>query len=283
MNIRDLAIKLKNIEENVQPTPECGEMMPVMHAAAPKQPDNVNMNITMSGNGAGGIRDLMSILRNIESKDDPEVFTAEPDHGHDHADIVIGDEHMGEEYANSPDVHTHGVNAVTATGDDLASKGRAHPHKVNGGENPMQEGLVRRLQGLYEEIKEATPITVSGGRTTDATGTKHGPSGRLDTTAKEYVITFQKNPNYNWQGTDEQRKTFTTKGATVNVNGKQVPVLANPGDNLNGITGTPITVLSHHDAKAKFHRGILDASGQVIMAQGDLDALRTEYSLYMAM
>jgi hypothetical protein len=156
MNIRDLAIKLKNIEENVQPTPECGEMMPVMHAAAPKQPDNVNMNITMSGNGAGGIRDLMSILRDLESKDDSEVFTAEPEHGHDHAEIVIGDEHMGEEYANSPDVHTHGVNAVTATGDDLASKGRAHPHKVNGGENPMQEGLVRRLQGLYEEIKDET-------------------------------------------------------------------------------------------------------------------------------
>jgi hypothetical protein len=141
----------------------------------------------------------------------------------------------------------------------------------------------RALVNRLEAIQEDSPVTVSGGRTTDATGTKHGPGGQLDTTAKEYVITFQKNPNYNWQGTDEQRETFTTKGATVNVNGKQVPVLANPGDNLNGITGTPITVLSNYKAKEKYHRGILDASGQVIMAQGDLDALRTEYSLYMAM
>jgi hypothetical protein len=153
MNIRDLAIKLKNIEENIEPTNECGDMMPVVHAEQPKQPDNVNMNITMSGNGAGGIRDLMSILRDLESKGDTEIISTEPEH--DHAEIVIGDEQMEEEYANSPHPHKKGIKAVTVTGDDLASKGHAHPHKVNGGDNPMQEGLVRRLQGLYEEIKGA--------------------------------------------------------------------------------------------------------------------------------
>lgn len=171
MNIRDLAVKLKNIEENMhppvapvhtdqKPTDECGEMMPMQHAEPPKQPDNVNMNVTMSGNGIGGIRDLMDILRDLESSEGgEEVVSTAPDH--DHAmQLVIGDESMEEQYANSPNPQKKGINAVTVTGDDLASKGHAHPRKVNGGENPMQEGLVRRLQGLYKEIKGA-PIEES--------------------------------------------------------------------------------------------------------------------------
>jgi hypothetical protein len=127
----------------------------------------------------------------------------------------------------------------------------------------------RALVNRLEAIQEDSPITVSGGSALDATGTKHGLGGQLDNTAKEYIITFP------------DRKS--TKGATVNVNRREVPVLAMPGDNLNNITGTPITVLSHPNATEKYHRGILDASGQVTMAQRDLDSLRIESTLHMGM
>ena len=45
------------------------------------------------------------------------------------------------------------VSSVTATGDDLASKGKEAP-KVNGGGNPM-ESIRQQLDARYKEIKEA--------------------------------------------------------------------------------------------------------------------------------
>jgi hypothetical protein len=123
----------------------------------------------------------------------------------------------------------------------------------------------RALVNRLEAIQEDSPITVSGGSATNATGTQHG----FDASGKEYYITFP------------DRKS--TKGATVNVNRREVPVIAMPGDNLNGITGTPITVLAAGNATEKYHSGILDASGQVTMAQRDLDSLRREYNMYMGM
>jgi hypothetical protein len=99
------------------------------------------------------------------------------------------------------------------------------------------------------------------------------------TAMPEYIIKFQKNPNYNSQGTADQRQDFTSKGATVDINGKPVPVVVNPGATLDGIKGTPITVLSHYKSPEKYHRGILDAAGQVFLSQDTLEALRVEYSL----
>ena len=118
---------------------ECGGMMPPMGAmSAPKQADSVTMNVSMNGSGAGGIKDLLGILRNIESSEKPN-------------DIVVG---MGEEYANEPNPDEAGVDAVTPTGDDLFSKGK-EAEKVNGGGNPMgvDESLVSRLSNLYQEVK----------------------------------------------------------------------------------------------------------------------------------
>jgi hypothetical protein len=122
---------------------ECGGMpsMGSMGSMAPKQQDNVNMSVNMSGQGAGGIRDLMSILKNIEQGGD----RAEKD-------MVVGLEQM----ANEPNEQTAGMNAVIPTGDDLHSKGGEAP-KVNGGGNPMQqgvsEGLLDQLNNLYTEVK----------------------------------------------------------------------------------------------------------------------------------
>lgn len=118
----------------------CMAPMSTMSSMAAKQQDNVNMSVNMSGQGAGGIRDLMSILKNIEQ-------SGEPEH-----DMVVGLEQM----ANAPNEQTAGMAAMTPTGDDLHSKGSEAP-KVNGGGNPMQrsvsEGLLDQLNSLYKEVK----------------------------------------------------------------------------------------------------------------------------------
>lgn len=126
---------------------ECGmSPMSSMSSPAPKQPDNVSMNVNMSGQGAGGIRDLMAILKNIEQ-------------GGQDKDMVIG---VGEADADGgfaasttqPTPATTPVDAVLPTGDDLHSKGK-EAEKVNGGGNPfnVDESLVSRLSELYTEVK----------------------------------------------------------------------------------------------------------------------------------
>ena len=131
------------IPDEDDPVGECGGMpsMGPMSSMAPKQQDNVTMNVSMNGSGAGGIRDLMSILKNIEQGgSDAEK------------DMVVGLEQM----ANAPDEQIAGIDAVTPTGDDLHSKGSEAP-KVNGGGTPMQrgvsEGLLDQLNNLYQEVK----------------------------------------------------------------------------------------------------------------------------------
>jgi len=138
-------------------TDECG-MMP-MPSMPPKQQDNVDMNVTMHGTGPGGIRDLMQILRNIESGDnsDPHSHSVDALFGGPKLggaiDVVIDDGYENSpEGASGPEVF--GIDAVTQTGDDMHSKGEERP-KVNGGGNPMQESLVSRLSQLYREIKES--------------------------------------------------------------------------------------------------------------------------------
>lgn len=141
---------------------ECGDMMPMgmLGMGSPKgQQDNLDMNITLHGSGAGGVRDLMNILRNIEDSGNADV------HSHDVSKLFGGDdvevafdEEMGDggfgSATTEPDPTTAGIDAVTVTGNDLASKG-AEARKVNGGGNPMHETLVSRLSELYNEIKEA--------------------------------------------------------------------------------------------------------------------------------
>ena len=162
MNFEDLMKKMKSIDEGMS-VEECGDM-PGSMSVSPSQQDNVTMNVSMNGSGAGGIRDLMAILKNIE------------DTGHDHDDVLVGEpskhepvmgamvqsmaheQAVGEEYENSveggSDAEVYGIDAVTQTGDDMHSKGREAP-PVNGGGNPMQEALVSRLAQMYDEIKES--------------------------------------------------------------------------------------------------------------------------------
>lgn len=183
MNFADLLAKMKTLDENIHdtdkqtpmeldtefesqgmaapapgevPVEECGlsgmSNMPSGMMGTPKQQDNVTMNISMNGSGAGGIRDLMNVLKDIQDGGQEPV-----QHAHDDDEIVIG---MEEEQVTGgfdsattkPSPQTAGIDAVIATGDDLASKGREFPN-VAGGGNPMQETLMTQLASLYQEVK----------------------------------------------------------------------------------------------------------------------------------
>ena len=189
MNYKDLMQKLAAIEEGKQVN-EMGIPMPgiiaqAIHPEQPKQQDNVTMNVSMNGSGAGGIKDLMDILRAIEHG---EEHHAEPEHGatvhpdthgelgnmifgepemHDHDEPLFGgedepvEETMGdddEHFANSAHggsgTHTHGIDAVTATGDDL-HKGTKGIPRYSPGNNTLKvkEGLIEKLSSLYNEVK----------------------------------------------------------------------------------------------------------------------------------
>lgn len=162
MNFEELMKKMKAIDEG-QIAEECGSM-PMGISSPPEQQDNVTMNVSMNGSGAGGIRDLMAILKNIENGEhgDSDILVGEPSEQEPIMGAIVqsmGHEHgMGEEYENSVDGGSepavYGIDAVTQTGDDMHSKGLEKP-PVNGGGNPMQEALVSRLSQLYNEIKES--------------------------------------------------------------------------------------------------------------------------------
>lgn len=137
----------------------CGMGGMSMPPSPMKQQDNVSMNVSMNGSGAGGIRDLMTILKNIED--------AGNDDGHDHdmqdPEIIVrkmpSSKLMSqEEFANEPDEMYQGSQAVTGSGDDL------HGNAARGDQGdrydgyaprgvPTMEGLVSRLSNLYNDIK----------------------------------------------------------------------------------------------------------------------------------
>ena len=139
---------------------ECGmpgmDSMPhgMMGMSAPKQPDSVTMNLSMNGSGAGGIRDLMDILRNLENNS-----------GHSHempgaADaMIVG---VGEEQndggfqssTTSPDQDISDPDVMTHNGSDLNRQKQQYA-KAQDGDNAMavSESLVTRLASLYQEVK----------------------------------------------------------------------------------------------------------------------------------
>ena len=126
----------------------------MMGMGAPKQPDSVTMNLSMNGSGAGGIRDLMDILRNLESGS-----------GHSHdmpgaADAVlvgVGEEqHAGgfDKATTEPNTSISDISAVTRNGTDL-NREKQQYSKAQDGDNAMavSESLVNRLANMYQEVK----------------------------------------------------------------------------------------------------------------------------------
>lgn len=194
MNFKELAERLRTIESaptqlNIDGTiDECGDMpmpaMEIMHHEQPPQPDNVTMNVSMNGSGKGGIRDLMDILRNLESTGDgEEPEFSEPHQAHDDAIDILTGEEVGQEpqgpgeemplaekskeqlvghdvdddkdhdVQNRPHRTTYNIDTITRHGDDIHSKGDIKRRKVNGGENPLEEGIISRLTEHYNQVK----------------------------------------------------------------------------------------------------------------------------------
>lgn len=193
MNFNELMQRMRDLDTPQQSsvaeelTTECGmpgmNNMPGGMMGAPKQQDSVTMNVSMNGSGAGGIRDLMAILKNIDdvdsspplsnptmSMDRDEIDMGEPEKfGDDDMDIMLKKKSgmdmipIDDDYENEPDEMYSNQDAVTGTGDDLHSKGAEAP-KVNGGGNPMKVtsgetfklpsgDLKIRLESLYQDIK----------------------------------------------------------------------------------------------------------------------------------
>ena len=114
-------------------------------AMAPKAPGDVGPGASAGGDDAG----VKSPMGSKEPAPKGEMIKV-ADEVRDMAD-TLADENEG--YANEPDEKYSDVSAVTATGNDLASKGKEAP-KVNGGGNPM-ESIRQQLDARYKEIKEA--------------------------------------------------------------------------------------------------------------------------------
>jgi hypothetical protein len=162
MNFQDLLTKIKQLDETqtdecgdgstnpraVVPggdnddmlTGECGGMMSA--PSAPKQSDSVTMNVSMNGSGAGGIKDLLDILRNLENSGDQDS---------DDILVGIGAEEDFNDATTRPNPQTM---AVPDSGDDLHREKEEYK-KANGGGNPMRmhETLVAKLSAKYNEIK----------------------------------------------------------------------------------------------------------------------------------
>lgn len=138
---------------------ECG--MGPMGPSSSSQPDNVSMNVNMSGSGSGGIKDLLDILRNLESgggEDDLGNMIGKMDHP-DKEPLIGGDEMPVDEFANSPDGTAmadpmYADNSVTvASGDDLHRRKGAYA-ATQLGDNPMAvESIRHRLDSLYTRLK----------------------------------------------------------------------------------------------------------------------------------
>ncbi len=136
---------------------ECGMGMG-SSMPAPKQSDSVTMNVSMNGSGAGGIRDLMQILRSIESGDEgPENF------GDKDMDVVFKKmagpdtdsmKLIGDEFRNEPDEMYSDINYDG--GGDLNRPKGAYA-MANPGDNPMAvENIRQRLEQQYKIIKESS-------------------------------------------------------------------------------------------------------------------------------
>ena len=204
MNFEEIYKKIRAIEEGAPVAPvhtdspasqegieiigPMGGMLggPMMHNEPPKQQDSVTMNVTMNGSGAGGIRDLMSVLKNIEQGGLGDIDPAQHDepshHDNDEEEPLIGDmmqaaaHHEEEEdlspLSHSPDeemeevqnddeqwansahgdvgAHTDGIDAVTTKGDDMNSKGGESPLARAPGTN----SLIRHHYHVNEDLVE---------------------------------------------------------------------------------------------------------------------------------
>lgn len=159
---------------------ECGGMMS-SSPATPKQSDSVTMNVSMNGSGAGGIRDLLNVLKDIQDGPDQGEIDHEVDVGSGNnadstadvsnilmrknidsmADMI--DDDFGNSMPGDEGPKMGGMAMSVPDGNDLHKEKGSYP-KAAGGDNPMKlkgeqsfklppGNLKIKLENLYNEIK----------------------------------------------------------------------------------------------------------------------------------
>lgn len=145
---KDAAIKKaigdKDVDESLD---ECGPM-----GSPGSQPDNVSMNVSLNGSGAGGIRDLMNVLKSIENGDH--------DHDHDHDSdmdniaLKLNSESENEAFDNEPNTEYKDTNYMTRDIAGGLNKEHGQYKREYPGDNPMAiKQLENKLGAMYESIK----------------------------------------------------------------------------------------------------------------------------------
>lgn len=161
---------------------ECGMMGGVSTSSIPKQQDSVSMNVSMNGAGAGGIRDLLNVLKDIQDGPAPDdsididtdidSTSSDMDSVSSGPDVLLKknmdkmSRTIDDDFANSVPGDTGpkigDLDMVTHGGDDLHKEKGAYP-KANGGDNAMKlkdgatyklpsSDLKIKLENLYHEI-----------------------------------------------------------------------------------------------------------------------------------
>lgn len=128
-------------------TNECGGDMPPSPQLQ-KQDDQVSMTVNMSGSGSGGIKDILDILRNIESGSNDHHMGDDDDDGEI---MIIDDEPEMEEYANTPEEKYSTLRSIIRSGDDMHKSKQSYSDKPYHGDNPM--AVKEKLESLYKFVK----------------------------------------------------------------------------------------------------------------------------------
>jgi hypothetical protein len=192
------AEKDKKVDEEI--VDECGlpgmENMPSAPMGAPKQQDSVSMNVSMNGSGAGGIRDLLNVLKDIQDGPSDKMSGDDMDIGPDMdtdagPDILLKKNidsmasAIDDDFANSAPgdegPKMGGVDMMTKSGDDLHKEKGAYP-KASGGDNAMRlkdgatyklpKGDIQvKLENLYQEIKNRDQLSEISGELADKVAT----------------------------------------------------------------------------------------------------------------
>jgi hypothetical protein len=135
---------------------ECGgDSAPMSMPSHPKQDDSVSMTVNMSGSGSGGIKDILNILRNIESGSDdkPSGRSGSDDRARD-TDVgmilATQSEPEFETLKNAPRERYSTIKDITRGGTDLHHE-KGGSLAAAGGDNPM--AVKARLESLYKFVK----------------------------------------------------------------------------------------------------------------------------------
>jgi hypothetical protein len=153
---------------------ECGPMGPSgMMGMRDQQPDNVSMNLSMNGQGPGGIRDLLDILKDIgntssepdagpDSSGDLELDIKSMDHPHDEPEhdeedgLVFGNDLEGVE----PPKH-YGGQGVPGAKFDLYMQQRKDQLA---GQKPVGEKYNNQPDEMYSTVDDVVNMGSNDGR-----------------------------------------------------------------------------------------------------------------------